>query len=143
MDRSKTENVGADSLLCPSYVSKPGAQLFGIQNGEGQIDYLKTSITIDQTFVDAAQKGRPAEERFRFAGKCIEKGCHQWNDGTHQCGLVGAIIERMNSALSNAPVHCPIRGRCRWFAQKGMEACANCNDVVRNLEINHFEGAKA
>lgn len=143
MDRSKTENSGSQSLLCPSYVSKPGAQLFGIQNREGQIDYLKEPITIDQTFVETAKNGRSAEERFRFAGKCIEKGCHQWNDGTHQCGLVGAIIERMNSALSNAPLHCPIRGRCRWFTQKGMEACANCNDIVRNLEIHHFAGAEA
>ncbi|REA63302.1 hypothetical protein DSL64_06730 [Dyadobacter luteus] len=132
-----------DPLLCPSYVSKPGAKLFGIQNSEGKIDYLKETITIDQTFVDTAQQGRTAEERFRFAGKCIEKGCHQWNDSAHQCGLVSAIIERMNSPLSDAPQHCPIRNRCRWFEQRGMEACANCNDVIRNLEVHHFAAITA
>lgn len=133
----------SDSLLCPSYVSKPGAKLFGIQNSEGKIDYLQETITIDQTFVDTSRQGRPAEERFRFAGKCIEKGCHQWNDSAHQCGLVSAIIERMNSPLANAPQHCPIRNRCRWYAQQGMEACANCNDIVRNLEMHHFAVTEA
>jgi hypothetical protein len=143
MGYSKNKPAGIDSPLCPSYVGKSGAQLFGIQNSEGKIDYLKETITIDQTFVETAKGGRPAEERFRFAGKCIEKGCHQWNDNAYQCGLVDSIIERMNNTLSNAPLHCPICGRCRWFAQKGMEACANCSDVVRNLEIHHFAGAEA
>ncbi|HEV7381323.1 MAG TPA: hypothetical protein VGN64_16105 [Dyadobacter sp.] len=136
-------NPAGDPLLCPGYISKPGAKLFGIQNGEGKIDYLRQTITIDQTFVDSAQQGRPAEERFRFAGKCIEKGCHQWDDTSHQCGLAGAIIERMNSPLSNAPKHCPIRNRCRWFAQRGMDACANCNDIIRNLEVHQPATAEA
>jgi hypothetical protein len=139
----KSEKQSAGQLLCPSYLSKSGAQLFGIQNGEGKIDYLKERITVDQTFVDTAKQGRAAEERFRFAGKCIEKECHQWNGTSHQCGLVDAIIERLNSPLSNAPVHCPIKSRCRWFAQRGTEACANCNDVIRNLEVRHFTMAEA
>lgn len=128
----------ADPLLCPSYISKPGAQLFGIQNSDGKISYLKESIPVDQTFVAAAQLGRPAEERFRFAGKCIERGCHQWSDTQQQCGLAGAIIARMNMPLSNASEHCPIRSRCRWFAQNGMLACANCSEIVRNLEVKHL-----
>lgn len=143
MTVSTTPNSEPDSLLCPSYVSKPGAKLFGIQNSNGKIDYLQHPITIDETFVDTAKMGRAAEERFRFAGKCVEKGCHQWNTTSHECGLVGAIIQRMNEPLSNAPLHCPIRSRCRWFAQKGMQAYANCNDVIRNLEIHHFEDVRA
>ncbi|TDE14529.1 hypothetical protein [Dyadobacter psychrotolerans] len=141
MATGRKDKSGTESLLCPSYLSKPGAQLFGIQNSEGTIDYLKETITVDQTFTEAAKTGRPAEERFRFAGKCIEKGCHQWNDQEHQCGLVGAIIERMNNPVTNAVLHCPIKARCRWFAQKGIQACANCNDVIRNLEIHHFAEA--
>lgn len=143
MDHSENNNTKSESLLCPSYVSKPGAKLFGIQNSNGKIDYLQQPITVDETFVSTAKMGRPAEERFRFAGKCVEKGCHQWNIASQQCGLVGAIIERMNEPLSNAPLHCPIRSRCRWYAQKGMQACANCNDVIRNLEINHFTDVRA
>ena len=141
MAAMEKQNDKSESLLCPSYVSKPGAQLFGIQNNDGKIDYLHEAIPVDRTFVEEAKLGRAPEERFRFAGKCIQSGCHQWNDVQHQCGLVGAIIERMNQPLSNASEHCPIRSRCRWFAQNGMSACANCNEVVRNLEISHFAEA--
>lgn len=90
-----------ETLLCPSYFAKSGAELFGVVNKEGRVEYLDESIKVDQTFVDAAQRyedetGRAADERFRFAGKCIKGGCHQWSLESASCSLVGRIIEAMN-----------------------------------------------
>lgn len=124
-----------ESLLCPSYIAKPGAQLFGIVNAENRISYLPQPITIDATFVEAAREGRPAEERFRFAGKCIQNGCHQWNDARKACSLVDRLIEQLEKTVQAALPDCPIRDRCRWFRQRGETACAQCDEVIRHNEM--------
>jgi hypothetical protein len=58
------ESKSSEHLLCPSYVAKPGASLFGIVQADGKVDYLPEPIQIDKTFVEETKKGRPAEERF-------------------------------------------------------------------------------
>jgi hypothetical protein len=127
------------SLSCPSYIAKSGAELFGIINSEGQVHYLSESIVIDDDFVDEANKGRKPEERFRFAGKCIEKGCKQWETNTNMCGLTQKIIRTINNidTLKELP-NCAIRDKCRWFAQENELACANCSEVFRNQEGRNF-----
>jgi len=132
-----------NSLLCPSYVAKPGAQLFGIVNGNGFIDYLKTTIEIDEAFVEEAHKGRPPEQRFRFAGKCAKNGCKQWDGKQGACGLIDNIITMNERVETEVLQTCAIRERCRWFAQRGATACANCNDVIRNLERELLENMMA
>jgi hypothetical protein len=121
-------------LLCPSYICKPGAALFGIVNANGFIDYLQSTIEIDETFVEAAQEGRTPEQRFRFAGKCAKNGCKQWNNAQHECGLIDTVIEALGNEPDETLQDCPIRPKCRWFAQKSELACANCNEIIRNLE---------
>ncbi len=127
------------SLSCPSYIAKNGAELFGIINSDGQVHYLSESIKIDDDFVDEANKGRKPEERFRFAGKCIEKGCKQWVSETKECGLTQKLVRTFNKSISleNLP-NCPIRQKCRWFAQEQELACANCSEVFRNKEAMSF-----
>jgi hypothetical protein len=125
------ESKSSEHLLCPSYVAKPGASLFGIVQADGKVDYLPEPIQIDKTFVEEAKKGRPAEERFRFAGNCAKGGCHQW-DG-HECGLVGKIVKALDRVEDGLQA-CAIRSKCRWFAQEGAKACANCNEIIRNIE---------
>ncbi|AQG80141.1 hypothetical protein [Spirosoma montaniterrae] len=121
------------SLLCPSSIAKPGAELFGIQNESGHIEYLDESIVIDQTFVETARRGRAPEERFRFASNCAKNGCGHWTGEGTGCGLVGKIVEAMNRKADVPLVACAIRDRCRWFHQQGKLACANCDEVVRNM----------
>ncbi len=123
-----------ESLLCPSYVAKPGAQLLGIVGANGRVSFLKTPIRIDATFVDEARRGRPAEERFRFAGKCIQNGCHQWNNERGLCSLTDRLIARIGQPANGPVPDCPIQSRCRWFAQRGRLACANCDEVIRHTE---------
>ncbi|MCF0054651.1 hypothetical protein [Dyadobacter sp. CY356] len=121
------------SLDCPSYVAKPGADLFGMISENGKVTYLNEAIRIDKTFVEETQKGRPAEERFRFSGKCIQHGCHQWEDG--KCGLIQKVIQLHQNPPSAFIQHCAIRHTCRWYAQEKELACANCSEVFRNSEM--------
>ena len=130
-------SASSQSLLCPSYVAKPGAALLGIVDADGRVSFLKTPIRIDNTFVAEARRGRPPEERFRFTGKCIQSGCHQWDNDNHQCSLVDRLIAGFERATDVSIPDCPIRSRCRWFAQRGRAACVNCNDVVRHAEVMH------
>ncbi|MFD2573216.1 hypothetical protein ACFSUS_21415 [Spirosoma soli] len=123
------------SLLCPSSIAKPGADLFGVVDDTGHVEYLEQPVTVDETFVDAARQGRAPEERFRFASNCIKKGCMQWDANSAGCGLVGKIVEVMNQKAEQALPACPIRQRCRWYHQQGALACANCDEVVRNIRM--------
>lgn len=122
--------IEKSSLSCPSYIAKPNAELFGIRSENGEVLYLKKTIPIDEIFIEATQKGRQAEERFRFSGKCIEKGCKQWE--SNQCGLVSKVIEAFQKSMNEHIQHCAIRQTCRWYEQEKDLACANCTEVFRN-----------
>jgi hypothetical protein len=129
----------AEDQLCPSYISKPGAQLFGIV-ADGQVQYLDEVIVVDKTFTEAAKKGRSPESRFRFAGKCIKGSCAQWNDGKGICGLADKLIDRIDVPPKAELQHCAIRENCRWFSQRQGAACAICSETVRNLEEAFLAG---
>ncbi|WP_338870752.1 hypothetical protein WBJ53_23585 [Spirosoma sp. SC4-14] len=123
------------SLLCPSSIAKPGATLFGIQDSTGHIEYLEEPIVVDKTFVETARQGRAPEERFRFASNCAKSGCGHWDSGNAGCSLVGKLVEAMNRNVAQTLPVCAIRSNCRWFHQEGASACANCNEVVRNIRV--------
>lgn len=122
------------SLLCPSYVAMPNAELFGVVGRSGEVVFLKESIVIDEIFIEETKKGRPAEERFRFAGKCVKKMCKHWVNDNQECGLVEKLIHINNKPISKNLQECPIRLECRWYAQEKELACANCKEVFRNNE---------
>lgn len=131
----------AEGSLCPSYVCKPGAQLFGVVGSDGSVEYLDEPMPIDETFVNEAKKGRTPEERFRFTGKCIEKGCGQWDSSGHQCGVAKRVLEMMEGFVASELQHCGIRSKCRWFGQEGAKACGPCSVMVRNAEFAYHEQA--
>jgi hypothetical protein len=90
---------------------------------------------IDERFVEAAAKGRPAETRFRFAGLCHQSACHQWQHG--RCSVIGQVLEsspepQTGTGAEREPTlpDCAIRTSCRWYAQEGGRACAVCPGVV-------------
>jgi hypothetical protein len=122
-------------LLCPSYVAKPGALLYGVVNAEGQTGFLEEPIQINATFVLEASKGRTPEEQFRFARACIGKGCKKWNGAESACGLVGKIVENMNRKAEAVLLECGLRLTCQWFTQQGSIACASCPEIIRNVKI--------
>ena len=128
------------SLLCPSYFAKSGANLFGIKDANGEVQYLKQTVEIDSTFVEETQKGSQAEGRFRFSGKCIEKGCAQWESESKSCGLAQKLIHTFQKTVEGKVIpDCPIRAECRWYAQEQALACVNCNEIFRNSEIDFIQ----
>ena len=136
---NQSNNQKSNNLLCPSYPVKPGAKLYGIVNSKGFIDYLQATIEIDETFVEEAAKGRDPDKRFRFAGNCAKNGCKHWEGQQSKCGLIGNIIELVDNPETAELKPCPIRSNCRWFHQRGGLACAQCNEMIRNLETVALE----
>lgn len=132
-------NNKKNDSLCPSYAVSPGAQLFGIVDANGFVKYLENTLIINKTFVEEAVKGRDPASRFRFAGNCAKSGCNHWNGAAHQCGLIDTLVEMVGNQESTELPHCPIRERCRWFAQKKGLACAQCNEIIRNTEAKITE----
>lgn len=121
-----------EKKLCPSYNCRDGAVLLGVVMRDGRVAFSSDRIVVNQEFVQIAREGRTPEKRFRFGGHCIEGGCNQWT-GT-RCGVIDKVIETTNADMSdpNLP-ECSIRGECRWFYQRGAEACAICPDVITDL----------
>ena len=124
----------ADSIqsrqTCPSVPCREAATLVGFMTGSGQLAYVRPPTPIDAGFAAAARaQGRP-ESRFRFAGPCVEAGCPQWTGSS--CGLIDMLIDEEPPEPRRLPA-CAIRPTCRWFAQRGAEACWVCPKIVADV----------
>jgi hypothetical protein len=123
-----------DDRVCPSARCEEGAILLGIVGRDGVVGYVQPQIVVGQDFVDAATRGRTPEKRFRFAGPCVEAECAHWTGA--RCGVIDRVMQlRDQKALTPSPdlPRCTIRPLCRWFAQRGPEACQVCPLVVTDL----------
>lgn len=116
-------------LLCPSARCSEGAQLLGIVLQNGSIAFAPNQIFIDRGFVQVALRGRAPEKRFRFANRCLQNACGQWN--TDRCGVADRLVDEL-IPVGNAPglPGCGIRQSCRWFHQRGEAACRICPEIV-------------
>lgn len=121
----------AELAMCPSGRCHDGALLIGIVGPDGRIGPVRPPLAVEAEFVQ--QFGDSAESRFRFAEPCAEQRCGHWGSG--QCGLVDLVIDEIDPAGSEAATlglrPCAIRRSCRWYAQRGGQACAVCPLVVR------------
>ena len=117
--------MSSNNHLCPSAPLNTGAKLLGIVNSENEIDILTSPIDVSQDFIDAASKGRPVEERFRFVNKCVKNGCQNWENNS--CNVIKVVLDNMENKYwaDNLP-ECSIRNDCRWFNQEGANACKVC-----------------
>jgi hypothetical protein len=122
-------SFNSSKKLCPSYVGKVGAQLFGVVNKDGKVQFI-TPLTVTEDFI---QQNDNLEQRFRFTGKCVEKGCAQWNNEESKCSL-SKKVQNLDVGRNSALSFCPIRSQCRWFSEDGNEACFSCNEITRNME---------
>jgi hypothetical protein len=126
---------GTRGRTCPSARCEDGAVLLGIVATDGTLAYVRPQLIIDEDFVEAARRGRTPEARFRFAQPCVEDRCGQWNG--NRCGLIDRIVASSTVVMSEgqSPASlpdCSIRPSCRWFAQRGANACAVCPLVVHS-----------
>jgi hypothetical protein len=125
-------DVGTEDLLCPSGRCSVGSQLIGIVGPDGRLGYVDPPLEVDSTFIEISSRGRAPESRFRFAEPCLGHLCEHWADD--QCGLIGRLSAGADELALNDDAklpRCGIRPTCRWFSQRGPEACVACPHVVR------------
>jgi hypothetical protein len=131
-----------EELLCPSGRCASGSQLIGIVGSDGRLGYVTPPLEVDANFVEISKRGRAPESRFRFAEPCLGQTCQHWAD--NECGLIGRLSAGAGNQLalseeSELP-RCGIRSRCRWFSQRGREACGVCPLVVRVPRLPRPDG---
>ena len=112
-------------LLCPSGRPEPGSEVIGAYLGDA-VSYINPPIPVRTPLPLAVR-------HLRFAERCAEESCLQW-DGI-RCGLIEylATDEDENPDLPK----CGIRHRCRWFAQRAGAACSVCSLIVREPIVDH------
>jgi hypothetical protein len=124
------------AILCPSWKCEAGASLIGIVLPNGTVAFSKERIVIDETFVEIARQGRSPEKRFRFSSTCKRAACIQWSDD--RCGIADLVIaeHQARAAAPEEPFElpeCSIRPRCRWYLQRGDDACRACPEVITDM----------
>jgi len=116
--------------LCPSADPYwPVARLIGVVGGtptEPRIDYVEPR-PVTQALLDLAAPVTPAEV-FRFAGQCLEGGCSHFRD--NRCGIAAAVVDTILRDDESTLPRCAIRRDCRWWAERGPDACRRCASVV-------------
>ena len=102
-----------EKILCPSARCKPGAALLGVVREDGTIAFLPAGFEVDEDFVRIARQGRNPESRFRFADRCVEGACQQWQD--HHCTIPERHAPGPRAARLRGPRPVPLvpAGRAR------------------------------
>jgi hypothetical protein len=133
----------SESILCPAHRCKPGSLLLGVREENGSMSILPQALPIDDAFIARArQHPVPAEQRFRFTNKCIEGGCRQWTG--NGCGVVERVLGFIDEIPADAITpRCGITSRCRWYVQRGPEACRICPYVLTEITEAEMAGWEA
>ena len=124
-------------LQCPSApIDEPRAKVLGVVGADGRLIFAREPIAIDAAFKERARQGRNPNKRFRFVTPCIQSGCRHWQEG--RCVVADIVTDEVTTASTPeelaAPLPaCPIRPACRWYAQRGEEACRVCPQVVSHI----------
>ena len=139
MRREEEQAENETEVTCPSGRCREGAVLVGIVGPDGRLGYITPAMPIDADFVTHARVGRTPESRFRFGEPCVKERCAQWA-GDH-CGLIdGLLASPRGTTATSAPrdmslPRCGIRSSCRWFRERGADACTICPLVVHTRRV--------
>lgn len=119
-----------ETSWCPS--AQPdmnGALLFGVvtETPEGSVvGYLNRPLAASGWAKEMAGTLEPTEV-FRFAAPCAEGRC------VHYSGSECSLAERVTHvpvAIKMRLPKCAIRPRCRWWKERGIEACRRCPTII-------------
>jgi hypothetical protein len=125
-----------DFTRCPSAPATDGALLIGVVTADGRVANLGTPLPIDAAFIETANAHGAPEQRFRFSSPCQKQRCVHWNN--RECGLIGELHTAASEAGENLSIaalpRCAIRADCRWWRQRGRDACAVCPLVVTDTK---------
>ena len=133
---------GDGHLTCPS--AQPDmaeARIFGVVAGtpeEPRVAYLKRSATVSEEMLAQLGDLQPTQV-FRYAARCEESACAQFENGC--CSLGRRIAERL-APVTDALPSCQIRDGCRWFAEIGGSACLRCPQVLTVVPSDQGELAR-
>lgn len=121
--------MDSELKTCPGAPMQQGARLLGIVNEHREVSLLSNDIEITDSFMNAAIKTGLPESRFRFAHHCVQAGCKQWKAG--RCGVIDRVLEAVNDRDRKEDLpECSVRKTCRWFFQRGPDACRVCPYVI-------------
>ena len=116
------------SRVCPSSSVRHATHLIGVVGPDARIRFVSPPLDLTTEFRDrSAEMGEP-ERRFRFAGPCIEEECAQWAGG--RCGVIDEVVATFDIAEHSPERRCAVRPRCRWYSQRGRDACEVCDWIV-------------
>jgi hypothetical protein len=122
---------------CPSSACGEGALLLGVMTTGGRLAYVNPPVPVDAEFAERETRRGSPERRYRFAGPCLEGGCPQWTG--QRCAVADMAAGAAPSAepvslglptTRRALPACGIRHSCRWYFQRGADACAVCPLIV-------------
>ena len=123
----------AAPLSCPS--AQPDmvdARIFGVVAGTAdapRVAYLKAEAAITDEMLGALGELEPTQV-FRYAARCEESRCAQFDNG---CCSLGKRIAEQLSEVTDALPSCLIRPTCRWYAEVGRPACLRCPQVMTRV----------
>ena len=127
---------GEGVLQCPSATPElPGSRILGaVRRGNPEIvpaaaprvEYLSELLPASPEILALAGSAAPTEV-FRFAAPCATHACQHY-DG-HECSLAKRIVSRLPVIDDELP-SCAIRPACRWFRERGAQACFRCAWIV-------------
>jgi hypothetical protein len=125
-------------LLCPSSnIDEPNARVLGVLGADGRLTFAKVPIPVTPEFIAIAKKGRDPSKRFRFTTPCIQRGCRHWEN--ERCLVADVVTDEMASPecapASTREQACPIKDACRWYHQRGEDACRACPEVIAHIFV--------
>jgi hypothetical protein len=117
-------------LACPSAPPEwDGARLIGIAGGTAEAPEIRFVLPrpVTPELLALAGPVTPAEV-FRFTAPCQESACRHFRGG--RCGVAAAVIAHIAPDAEGPLPPCAIRPECRWWAERGPDACRRCRHVV-------------
>jgi hypothetical protein len=128
----------ADSW-CPSGLpNAPESVVLGVRSGpSGQVTYLAEPIPATAV-AQAVPEGIPPTRVLRFASHCTASCANRI--GT-ECGLINRVTVLPPTLETGSVPRCHLRPRCKWWEQKGVEACLRCPGVATIARENDEFGA--
>jgi hypothetical protein len=120
----------ADVTFCPSaQPDMDGAVVFGVIGGTAEeplVAYLDEPQPATPDLLALAEPVEPTEV-FRIGAPCAEHSCRHFAGG--ECQLGRKLAEDVSPAVQRLP-RCRLRPRCRWWHERGADACMRCPMVV-------------
>ncbi len=112
---------------CPSGAAdRPESVVLGVRSGaDGGVSYLDEPLPAAEV-MSMVPEGIEPRRILRFASHC-EATCA--NRVGSECGLINRISAVPAPPHAAAVPRCHLRTKCKWWQQKGVDACHRCPAV--------------